>query len=406
MSQHEGKLLYKRDTKGKTRIWLMEIRADGKAHRTVSGLADGKQITTGWTECEPKNVGKANATTEVTQTAAEVDAKYEVNLDKGYVWDENDLDTVTIFKPMLAQKYSDFVKNPKKTLDFEAGVFSQPKLDGIRCIAKMVDGEVTLWTRTGKALVGVPHIAESLKPLFKTSEMVLDGELYNHELKDDFNQITSMVKKLKPTEDDLAKSKALVQYHIYDIFTPVAPDVGTYTRVMSIGIMMDTVFGKGLPHPHIKQVVTKQMRRESDIDAAYITYLDAGYEGQMVRTNMPYANTRSWSLMKRKEFIDGEFILVGFEEGKGNWAGHAKRVLFTMDPDLYFDEKLKGFDGEGNLTVFKGGVVGSMPVCKDLLENADDYIGGEITVNYFHPTPDGMPRFPRGTKFHKGKRDD
>ena len=66
--------------------------------------------------------------------------------------------------------------------------WSQPKLDGIRCIAN----QSGLWTRAGKEITSCPHIWESVKPFLDANPGVtLDGELYNHELKEDFNKISS-----------------------------------------------------------------------------------------------------------------------------------------------------------------------------------------------------------------------
>ncbi len=66
--------------------------------------------------------------------------------------------------------------------------------------------------------MNVKHIQQALRPFFaKNPTAVLDGELYNHGLKDDFEKIISLVKKKKPTDQDKAEAKELVQYHIYDV---------------------------------------------------------------------------------------------------------------------------------------------------------------------------------------------
>ncbi|MCK4501332.1 hypothetical protein KAU11_12600, partial [Candidatus Babeliales bacterium] len=52
-------------------------------------------------------------------------------------------------------------------------VYSQPKLDGVRCIASK-DG---LHTRGGKSIVTCLHIEEQLQPFFeKFPDEILDGE--------------------------------------------------------------------------------------------------------------------------------------------------------------------------------------------------------------------------------------
>ena len=57
--------LYKKTTVGKTQTWTIEVEDD--KFRTISGQSDGKKITNKWTICQPKNVGKKNATTGETQ---------------------------------------------------------------------------------------------------------------------------------------------------------------------------------------------------------------------------------------------------------------------------------------------------------------------------------------------------
>ena len=94
---------------------------------------------------------------------------------------------------MLAQKFEDRVDG----LSFP--LYTQPKLDGVRCIVYMQDGELVAKSRQGKPIDTVVHILEELKPFFEQSpNAVLDGELYNHDYKNDFNKIISLVRKMKP----------------------------------------------------------------------------------------------------------------------------------------------------------------------------------------------------------------
>ena len=113
---------------------------------------------------------------------------------------------MTKTKAMLAHKY-----NPDKA-DYPA--FIQPKLDGVRCLFDASGA----FSRAGNQFMNVDHIEQALKPFFaKNPTAVLDGELYNHGLKDDFEKIISLVRKKKPTDNDKAEAAELVQYHVYDI---------------------------------------------------------------------------------------------------------------------------------------------------------------------------------------------
>ena len=81
-------------------------------------------------------------------------------------------------KPMLAYPVSN------KPIDYTKPVFMQPKLDGVRCLIQYDDGKVTAYSRTGKVWKNIEHITLSLYKFFdKHPNVILDGELYNHDLK-------------------------------------------------------------------------------------------------------------------------------------------------------------------------------------------------------------------------------
>jgi len=230
-------VIYKRGAAGEVRVWRMEIglNEDGMvgAHRVIAGVYTGKMVTSDWTVCEPKNVGRANETTSHQQAHAEVAALYAKKLELAYFSDLDDIDNVRFTDPMLAHDYTE----RKSKIDIGAGVYAQPKLDGIRCIAR-ADG---LFTRKGKAIVAVPHIEEALAPYFKQNpQAILDGELYHHQFRDDFNLITSIVRKSKPTPADIARAKDKIQYHVYDC-------VGENEFSRRTGAVSDAVSNIGSP---------------------------------------------------------------------------------------------------------------------------------------------------------------
>ena len=117
---------------------------------------------------------------------------------------------------MLAHPVSD------RPVDYDSGpVFIQPKLDGVRCLIQYDNSTVTAYSRTGKEWKNIDHILFNLRPFFQLNpDVVLDGELYNHKLKDDFEKIISCVRKTKPTDEHRRESERLVQFHCYDIIKP------------------------------------------------------------------------------------------------------------------------------------------------------------------------------------------
>jgi DNA ligase-1 len=348
--------LYKRAVNGKINEWTVETKDN--CFRTISGYTDGVKTTSEWTCCSAKNVGKKNATTPEQQAILEAQAMWDKKLELGSYESINDIDTPKFFNPMLAHKFEDY----KDKIEYP--VYSQPKLDGIRCIVR-ADG---MWSRNGKKIISAPHIYKSLKPLFEVNpDLVFDGELYADKFANDFNAICSLVKKTKPTSDDLKKSKEQIQYHIYDL--PSHNDV--FSKRYS------TLNKMSLPECCVL-VRTSHVESEEWVSKWYSDYVSEGYEGLMVRLDKKYESKRSKSLLKYKSFIDEEYTILGIEEGEGNKTGMVGSFVFKSKTGHIFNASPKYNWDE----------------CKELWKQRQELIGKSATVKYFNLTPDGVPRFP------------
>ena len=367
----EANKIYKLDTKGKPRVWWIEY--DDEKYRTHSGILDGKIVTSGWIYAEKKNIGKANQTTVKEQVELEIKAEYEKKQYQGkyHTSLEEAASGAKFVEAMLAQKFSS-----KKHTQYP--YISQPKLDGVRCLVS----KYHMQTRNGKDFVSCPHILEELKDFFeKFPDAVLDGELYNHDLKHDFEKIVSLVRKTKPTEEDIIETKKFVQYHVYDVVTP---EPMNYTKRYEI--ISNLTCNKS----SIKLTRADLVNNEDELTSLFGQYLEKGYEGQMIRVDeTPYEHKRSNSLLKNKEFDDAEFKIVDIVEGVGNWAGMAKSVVILLD------------DGSTQ----SSGMRGSFDFAKEILENRENLLDTMVTVRYQGKTSEGKLRFPIVTHFWKGERD-
>jgi len=373
-------ILYKRDTKGRIRTWQIEVQ-DNK-HRTVAGLIDGQKVISEWTVVEGKNVGKANETTPEEQATKEAESQVTIKLYQGgYHRDIENVDDPKFFEPMLAASYD---KEFAKRFSWEENEFvAQPKLDGMRCIAK-ADG---LWSRGGKPIVAVPHIWARLAPLFEADpDLILDGELYNHDLKDNFAKLMSLCKKQKPTPEQIKESE-VVQFWIYDI-PSVAGSYWERYQVIEKVVSSTAIYSRP-----IRECPTEWVKSQEQLDELFASWLAEGYEGQIVRVDSeeyPYQQKRSKGLLKRKTFDDAEFEIVEIEEGDGNRTGMAGRVYF------------KAANGDIGRAALKG----SHDYCRELLAEADEYVGGQVTVQFMgYSMEDGLPRHPVAVFLWKGKRD-
>ena len=169
-----------------------------------------------------------------------------------------------MIKPMLAYKVD------KKPVDWSEKVFMQPKLDGVRCVISK-DGA---FSRTGKPWLNIDHILSSLVPVFaEYPDLILDGELYNHELKSDFEKIISLVRKTKPKATDRVESCDLVQFHCYDYIDTSA----TFEQRMKF---LSTA---ALYSYCVKYVPTFPVATRDLANAIHENWLDEGYEGSILR---------------------------------------------------------------------------------------------------------------------------
>lgn len=362
--------LYNTDSSGSIRSWKIEV--DGDKYRSYAGLLEGKQAVSGWTVCTPKNIGTKIETTSARQAAVEAEAEYTKKRSQGWTEDVNQAGKLKPFAPMLAHTFD----RDKHQLFASDSLFSQPKLDGVRCIATRQG----LFSRKWKPLLSTPHIFSALQPIFEDHpSLIIDGELYTHRLSDNFNEIISLVKKSKPKADDLLKSEEFVEFHAFDIVderSVINPGFGS--RHQQLRGILDRYAPRS-----VVEVPTATVGDYNQLDELMASYISDGYEGQMIRFNEPYENKRSRTLLKRKEFKDDEFAIVRIEEGNGNWLGCAKRVVLSLPDGREFEASMRG----------------SQDFAKQLLKDANTYIGRPATVRFQEYTPDGVPRFGVVTEF-------
>ena len=273
-------------------------------------------------------------------------------------------------KPMLAYPVS------TKPIDYNEPVFIQPKLDGVRCIIQQEfhkDGDkVVAYSRTGKEWKNIDHILEELKLFFHSyPNVILDGELYNHDLKNDFEKIISLVRKTKPTAEDRVESSEMVQFHCYDIIDEeLLYDHRNEFINQSLMLLGDSIY----------TVETTQCFTEGDAKVFHKDNLEMGYEGSIVRTNDVYKCGRSWSLRKFKDFSDAEAYIVGYEEGKGKRTGTlGKFIMQDEDGNKFGCPPGKGYNYED---------------MKEMLNNVHEYMGQTATFTYFERTKAGSYRHP------------
>ena len=280
---------------------------------------------------------------------------------------------MTNFKPMLAHPVS-------KQINYDQTLFIQPKLDGVRCIITRYGA----YSRNGKQFHNCKHILTELNPLFADNPyLILDGELYNHKFKNNFNKIISLVRKQKPTQQDKFESASYLQFHCYDLFSDyIDPEpANSFANLKFIDRTLAITNLKSkykLKFTH--EVDTKVIYSETELNKFHKQNKANGYEGSMLRQNKPYEQKRSYTLQKVKDWSDTEITITDYIEGRGKFKNGLGKFIGVDSNDRIVEVPWP------SLTI---------PDRQSVWQNRASYIGKQLTFEYFERTPSGAYRFPR-----------
>ena len=272
---------------------------------------------------------------------------------------------MTDFKVMLAKPLASKIAWPNTH-------FVQPKLDGVRCYINKTGA----YSRNHKQFHNAKHITTELTQFFTDNPNVtLDGELYNHNYRDNFNKIISLVRKQKPTQADRFESASQLQFHCYDMFDPSLPELQFVNRTLNI-----TSFKSKYGWRAIQEVNTKVVFSDKEVQSFHTINKNNGYEGSILRTNDAYDQRRSNNLQKVKDWSDTEITITGFVEGKGKFKSGLGKFL--------------GVDSDNRVVEVPWPTL-TIPQRQLIWSARESYIGQPLTFEYFERTPSGAYRFPR-----------
>ena len=363
--------LYGKSTNGKIKEWNISVlqMGDGTCYiETEHGYENGKKQLDQRFVGEGKNIGRANETTVYEQACSEARSAHSRKKDSGYVEDKDNIPSESdgMFLPMLAHRYD------KHSSKIRFPCWVQPKLDGVRMIARKDNGVVTMWSRKGK-LIDIPDKINAQLSSMLLDGQCTDGELYVHGWT--FQRIISAVKKKRDDTD-------LLEYHIYDSphpslsFEDRMPLKGVGSMSFPRYCQSWSLIGK-----NIKFTQTLRAADRDEFDTLEQKFVSNGYEGMMARNiNSIYKyKHRSYDLQKVKRFVDDEYRIIGGKDGSGREAGLIIFKCITND-GLEFDVR----------------PMGSHEKRAEMYKKLENYIDKYLTVRYQELTDDGRPRFPVG----------
>ena len=368
----KNKVATKATNKDKIYTWNITVNIDGDNIFLITshGELDGKQVIH---KKEIKS-GKGKKT-KYEQALFDAKSKHRCKMEKEcYVNDINNVGKNKQIRPMLACTFN-FAslekKSRAKNITFPA--FCQPKYDGIRCIAYINDDNLILESRNGVKFHNLDHIRSDLKDiLLKNNNIYLDGELYTSDLT--FEVLSGLTRLVDvPSKTDLKKINKL-DYILFDCINLNNMDQKYKDRYKQLEKMYSGC-------ANIKVTSNYLIKSSEEIKKKHNEYILEGYEGLMLRNiDSKYeVQKRSKDLQKYKEFMEEEFLITGFHEGKGGEKG-------TVIWECVTKEK-KPFSVRPR---------GTREFKTDLFNNGDKYIGKKLTVIFQEYSAEKIPRFPVG----------
>jgi DNA ligase-1 len=368
MQKKEYGPLYSLASNGKTKEWSCKVVEENGVVNIyyIHGYTDGKKITD-TKSIIGKNIGKSNESSPWEQANSDAQSKMKKKMDEGYQETIiTNIAEVTIELPMLAQKYTE----RKKYLKFPCQV--QPKLNGVRCIAK--GGKYI--SRKGKDFTTLSHLDKEIKLFHKEVKANPDGEIFNPEW--GFQEIIRALKKQRDHSNEL-------EYWIYDLvdttskFSEREAKINKFFDVNSTS-KNELGFRKV---GNLVEVPTHIVTNEKDIKRLHKEFTKAGFEGSILRNSdgLYLLNHRSNDLLKFKDFLDSDYTIIGGHEGTGNDIG---TIVFECETE----------DGKP----FSVRPKGSREQRREWLEQLDEIVKQKIKLitRYQNLSEDGIPIFPVG----------
>jgi len=354
--------LYHSGKKDKMYSWRVWTEEDMIC--TEFGTLDGeKQIAK--KKALGKNIGKKNETSPEEQAELEAKSMWQNKLDRKYRLTEEEA-SKPLPLPMLAYEFSK--KADKVTYPCDL----QPKLDGVRCLARWENGKVELLSRSGKPYTAPTHIIEELECILPTNT-ILDGELYAHG--ESLQTINSWVKKKR---DETTR----ILFWAYDVIDETQPKEPWACRWhLLVGLFNRPAWKTAR---YVVQTPCYEAQDEEEIHGSHDEFLEQGFEGAIIRLpdGVYRFGYRSNSLLKVKAFDDDEFKVVGYYGGKTEKS----KDCVTFECAV----------GDDKFGVVPKGTLGHK---RQLYKDAESYIGKWLKVQYFGFSDNGTPLLPIGLCF-------
>ena len=301
------------------------------------------------------------------------------------------------FLDVIGEKESKFevalaenLNKAKNVNPIDGTYFISRKLDGVRCICYISktfeDTKITFVSRQGKTFTTLSNLVDPILKFIEDNDYmmgdwVLDGEIciMDEDGNENFHGLMKEVTRKNHTIEN-------PRYNVFDLLTLTEFD----------GLATSTNFSDRLrllrslnDNNNVKVLEQERVTSQEVLDRWVATAKEKGWEGCMLRKDVPYKRGRSKDLLKIKGMQDAEYEVVGVETGKAtyNEGGHKE---FDVASALYIKHK-------DNIVKVGSGL--SKEQRLRWFDQPEEIIGKMITVQYFEETQDSKTgeyslRFP------------
>jgi DNA ligase-1 len=301
---------------------------------------------------------------------------------------------VPTFDVALADTYKD---STKKKVDFaKDDWYVSRKLDGVRCIAYIDEsGEPKFFSRAGKEFDTLGKVAEQLKKHgFKN--IVFDGEICMVDENGD-EDFQGIIKEIKRKDHTIQNPKFLV----FDMLHQTEFDACYSNRIFSKRLSEMEMRFDFLDFGNVIELVKQEwIENEEDLQNHMDTAAQFGWEGLMLRKDVPYQGKRSSDIMKVKKFFDAEYVVIETENAINRVIVEGREVEEEMLRNVVIMHK-------GNRVQVGSGF--NQDQKRHYYQNPEEILGKTITVQYFEETTDQNGnhslRFPVIKAIYENNRD-
>lgn len=286
--------------------------------------------------------------------------------------------------PMLANHYKPKINKMDKYEESNIKIFPvsvQPKIDGIRCLMRKMEGKIQSRSRLNNVWPHFDHIKQEIDKflVYLPEDVELDGEIYTMDLT--VNELKSIVNTFKK---GLHSKHNELHYYIFDIIESEKKD--WEDRYKMLKKSYKRYIEDGNESKTFTILKSYDAKNDSEIMEYHNKFINEGYEGIIIRKygynnkKQSYYNTkRSNNLLKYKNMTEKEVTIIGSKNNK-----NCNEELFRL---IVKDENNKIYCVNTRGTIIKK---------KKIIENINKIIGKKLTIRYTSISEKGIPQHVMG----------